>query len=264
MVKTKAEIISQEKIAEDIFDLRLLAPQVAAEAKAGQFVNVYLPDKSRILPRPISICGYDAEEGFLRLVYRVTGKGKGTELLSSLKEGEKIEILGPLGNGYDISRAKGKKTVLFGGGIGIPPMLGLAKSLYVANGERCDVVLGYRNGQLFLENEFRAYANVYISTDDGSFGVKGTVIDAAAEAHLTADLVMACGPKPMLKGVKSFAKENGAEGFISLEERMACGVGACLGCVCKTVEVDGHSKVKNARVCKDGPVFDIDAVSLEN
>ncbi|MCR5784674.1 MAG: dihydroorotate dehydrogenase electron transfer subunit [Eubacterium sp.] len=262
MIKTKVRIINQEKIAEGIFDMALSAPEIAKDAKAGQFVNVYLPDKSRILPRPISICGYNRSEGTLRLVYRVTGEGKGTEMLSSLKAGDELEILGPLGNGYDISGMKGKKIVLFGGGIGIPPMLGLARSLYELTETKCDVVLGYRTDDLFLENEFRTFANVHISTDDGSFGVKGTVIDAAKNDKLEADVVMACGPMPMLRGVKEFAKENGAKGFISLEERMACGVGACLGCVCKTTETDDHSHVKNARVCKDGPVFDIDAVQL--
>ncbi len=262
MIKTKAKILDCEKLAEGVFEMKLFAPEAAKEARAGQFVNIYLPDKTRMLPRPISICGYDGEEGILRLVYRVTGKGSGTELLSTLKPEENLDILGPLGNGYDVSLAADKEVLIFGGGIGIPPMLGLAKSLYALRGKKCDVVLGYRNSELFLENEFRAYANVHISTDDGSFGVKGTVIDAAKDAGLTANLVMACGPGPMLRGVKSYTKEIGAKGFVSLEERMACGVGACLGCVCKTTAVDEHSHVKNARVCKDGPVFDIDFVEL--
>ena len=263
MIKTKAEIISQDKLSDGIYDMRLLAPSVAKEAKAGQFVNVYLPDKSKILPRPISICSYSAVEGTIRLVYRVTGEGKGTRLLCEYGSGDFIEILGPLGNGYEITKADGKKALLFGGGIGIPPMLGLARALYEFSEKKCDVALGYRTNDLFLENEFRAVANVYISTDDGSFGVKGTVIDAAKKEHLKPDIVMACGPVPMLRGVKEYARENGADAYISLEERMACGVGACLACVCRTTETDEHSHVKNARVCKDGPVFNAEYVELK-
>lgn len=262
MIKEKARILSQERLSDGVYDMTIQTAQIAKDAKPGQFVNVYLPDKSRILPRPISICGFDRDEGTLRIVYRVTGKGKGTDLLSGLKAGDNIEVLGPLGNGYDLSDVIGKKVLLLGGGIGIPPMLGLAKALCEITGERCEIALGYRDSDMFLENEFRAYGNVHISTDDGSYGVHGNAIDAASAAGVEPDIVMACGPGPMLKGVKAYTLSKGAAGYISLEERMACGVGACLACVCKTSGKDEHSHVNNARVCKEGPVFNINDVEL--
>ena len=123
-------------------------------------------------------------------------------------------------------------------------------------------MLGYRDGNLFLKEAFEPYADVYISTEDGSVGTKGNVIDAIKENHLTADTIYACGPLPMLKGVKEFAAENNIEAQISLEEKMACGIGACLGCVCQSKEIDEHSNVKNKRVCKDGPVFDARQISV--
>ncbi len=262
MNKERTRVLSQEMLSDGVYDMTILTSEIAKNAKAGQFVNVYLPDKSRILPRPISICGFDRDEGTLRIVYRVTGEGKGTDLLSTLKAGDEIDVLGPLGNGYDLSDIKGKKILILGGGIGIPPMLGLAKAVCEVTDERCEIALGYRNSDMFLENEFRAYGNVHISTDDGSSGVHGTAIDAANAAGVEPDIVMACGPTPMLRGVKDYALSKGAAGFISLEERMACGVGACLACVCKTTGVDEHSHVHNARVCKEGPVFNINDVEL--
>ena len=132
-------------------------------------------------------------------------------------------------------------------------MLELAKSLN--SKENVSVVLGYRDNDLFLKDEFEPYANVYVSTEDGSVGTKGNVIDAIKENGLDADELYSCGPIPMLRGVKAYAKEKGIEAQISMEEKMACGIGACLACVCESKEIDSHSKVKNKRICKDGPVF---------
>lgn len=131
-------------------------------------------------------------------------------------------------------------------------MLGLSAAL------KGDVtaVLGYRDGSLFLKEDFTPYAKVYIATEDGSAGVKGNVIDVVKHYGISADIIYACGPLPMLRGVKAFAQENGIEAQVSLEERMACGIGACLGCVCNSREKDAHTNVNNKRICKDGPVFD--------
>lgn len=167
-----------------------------------------------------------------------------------MKKGEKIPVVGPLGNGFSL---KGGKAVLIGGGIGIPPMLELAKTLN--SKENVSVVLGYRDNDLFLKNEFEPYANVYVSTEDGSVGTKGNVMDAIRENGLKADMIYACGPTPMLRAIKQYAEEQGIECYISLEERMACGIGACLACVCRSKEKDAHSNVNNKRICKDGPVF---------
>jgi dihydroorotate dehydrogenase electron transfer subunit len=222
----------------------------AAQAKPGQFVGIYCKDGGRLLPRPISICGIDKAKGTIRIVYRIAGSG--TKEISGWKEGDHFEILGPLGNGFSPGK---NRAIIVGGGIGVPPMLELARQM---EGEKT-VVLGYRDsGSMFLKEEFEAIADVKISTDDGSAGIHGTVVDAIREYGLAGDTIYACGPMPMLRAIKKYASENGIKAYISLEERMACGVGACLGCVCRTTRVDEHSHVKNARICTEGPVFDAD------
>lgn len=248
-----AEILKQTSLADGIYNMTLKAEEIAMQAKAGQFLSVYVNDKSKILPRPISICGIDKEAGTLRIVYRVAGEG--TEQLSSYEAGDKLKVLGPLGNGFT---QKEEKAILIGGGIGIPPMLELAKQL------SCEktIVLGYRNDQMFLKNEFESYGTVVVSTEDGSVGTKGNVIDAIREQGVEGNIIYACGPTPMLRGIQSYAQEQEIEAQISMEERMACGIGACLACVCQSKEVDSHSHVHNKRVCKDGPVFDAREVEL--
>jgi dihydroorotate dehydrogenase electron transfer subunit len=226
--------------------------EIADQARAGQFISLYCNEGSRLLPRPISICEIDRENGTLRLVYRVLGKG--TEEFSKMKEGDTITVMGPLGNGFT---PEGSKALIIGGGIGIPPMLELAKTLDCEK----DIVLGYRD-VLFLNEELEAYGNVYVSTEDGSVGTKGNVIDAILEHNLDADIIYACGPTPMLRGVKEYAQKHGITAQLSMEERMACGIGACLACVCKTNEKDHHSNVNNKRICKDGPVFYATEVEL--
>ena len=240
-----AVVLSQKEIGNGIFDLLIQTENIAKNAKAGQFISLYSNDSSRLLPRPISLCEINREEGTLRLVYRVAGKG--TEEFSRLKEKDTVRVLGPLGNGFDLGE---KSAFLIGGGIGIPPMLQLAKEL------KCQkqIVLGYRD-ELFLLDDFKGLGDVYFSTEDGSAGTKGNVIDAIKANGLKADVIYACGPTPMLRGLKEFAIENDMECYISMEERMACGIGACLACVCKTKEKDHHTNVNNKRICKEGPVF---------
>ena len=251
-LKKKAMITENIMIACDIFSMWVELPDVAETARPGQFVSLYCKNGSRLLPRPISICEIDRERGRLRLVYRMTGQG--TREIAGMNSGDWIEVMGPLGNGFTI---EGTKALLIGGGIGIPPMLELAKQL------NCDmqIVLGYRD-ITFLEDEFKDYGTVYIATEDGRKGTKGNVIDAIRKNNLDADIVFACGPTPMLRGVKIYAMEHGMKAQLSMEERMACGIGACLGCVCNSKETDHHTNVKNKRVCKDGPVFYADEVEL--
>ena len=243
--KETAVVYSQEELAPGIFSMWIVT-DIADEARPGQFISVYSQDGSRLLPRPISICEADPDEGRLRIVYRIAGKG--TDEFSKYVSGDPIDIMGPLGNGFP---QEGENVFLIGGGIGVPPMLEMAKQL---NCEK-QIILGYRDENLFLRDEFEAYGEVFVATEDGSVGTKGNVLDAIREQNLTADVIYACGPTPMLRALKAYAQEQDIECWISMEERMACGVGACLACVCQSTEVDGHSHVHNKRICKDGPVL---------
>lgn len=247
-----AIIIRQEEIADEIYSMWLRTDQIAEHAKAGQFISVYCNEGSRLLPRPISICEIDRKDGAIRIVYRVAGKG--TEEFSHMRTGNQLKVVGPLGNGFP---KKNKKAFLIGGGIGIPPMLQLAKELDCEK----QIVLGYRD-ELFLLEEFRNQGQVYIATEDGSAGVEGNVLDAIRENGLKADIIYACGPTPMLRALKEYAAKEHMECWISMEERMACGIGACLACVCKSKEKDAHSNVKNKRICKEGPVFRAEEVDF--
>ena len=249
--KENAVVHSQEQLADGIYSM-WINTEAAKDAKPGQFISMYTIDGSKLLPRPISICEIDKENGRLRVVYRVTGPKTGTEEFSKLKAGDIIPVIGPLGNGFPYEKAEGKKVFLMGGGIGVPPILELAKQM---DREKKQIVVGYRDAQTFLKEEFEQNGELYISTEDGSVGTKGNVMDAIRENALEADMIYACGPTPMLRAIKQYAEENGIECYISLEERMACGIGACLACVCKSKEKDAHSNVNNKRICKDGPVF---------
>ncbi len=255
--KVRVPIVRLEQIEEAIYDMVIEEREMAATARAGQFLSLYLEDESRLLPRPISICGIDKEAGTIRMVFRIAGEG--TRQISRLKAGDTIEVMGSLGNGF--FDTEDKVSMVIGGGIGIPPMLGLAKKLH-GEGKKVIAVLGYRNAGTFLAKEFEDVADVVIATEDGSVGVKGNVIDAVRAKSLTADTVYACGPTPMLRGVKAFAEAAGIPAQISMEEKMACGIGACLACVCKSKDKDHHSNVNNKRICKDGPVFHANEIEL--
>ena len=254
-VKMTAKVVSQQALTDDIFSMWIQADEIAGAAVPGQFISVYTKDAGKLLPRPISLCQVDKEKGQLRIVYRVVGAG--TSQFSGYQAGDDIEIMGPLGNGFPLERAAGKKVFLIGGGIGSPPMLELARQLDCEK----QAVLGYRD-VLFLNDEFENFSDVYVATEDGSAGTKGNVLDAIRENGLKADVIFACGPTPMLRALKAYAEENGIECWLSLEEKMACGIGACLACVCQSKEVDEHSHVHNKRICKDGPVFLAQEVEL--
>ncbi len=247
--KETVRVLSTAKLAENIYEM-WLETKLAYQKGAGRFIMLYPKNKAALLPRPISICERNVEKRALRIVYRIAGEG--TKEFSTYRAGDTADILSVLGNGYPLEEAAGKTALLLGGGIGIPPLLELAKEL-----KDCKkyIVLGYRDKQLFLHEELKQYGEVYIATEDGSAGIKGNVLDVISENKLRADLIYACGPMPMLRAVKKYAEEKKIPAWISLEERMACGVGACLGCVCKTVAKDVHSHVHNARICTDGPVF---------
>lgn len=251
--KETASVISQETLAEGICSMWIQTDRIAGEAKPGQFISIYCKDGSRMLPRPISIC--EIKENQLRIVYRIVGKG--TAEFASYQAGMDLEITGPLGNGFPLDRPG--TALIVGGGIGVPPMLELSKQL---PGKKI-AVMGYRNSQMFLKEQFEEAADVVcIATEDGSFGTKGNVIDAIKASAIKADVLYACGPMPMLRALKAYAEEHQMEAWISLEEKMACGIGACLACVCKSKDKDAHTNVHNKRICKEGPVFQAQEVEI--
>lgn len=251
----KGVVTKAAKLSEGIFEL-YIDTKIAESAVPGQFIMIYPQDGSMILPRPISICEV-IDKSALRLVYRVVGKGTGE--FSSYASGDTVKVLGPVGNGFPLEKAAGKHAVLIGGGIGVPPILELSKAL---KDQTPVALLGYRDSTMFLKEDFDKYVRTEIATEDGSVGTKGNVMDALATGTIPCEVIFACGPMPMLRAIKKYAEEKGIPAYISLEERMACGVGACLGCVCKTTGEDHHSHVKNARVCTEGPVFEAGEVDI--
>ena len=240
----RAKVISNKAIAQDIYDLVLECGKLAEMAKAGQFVEVYPDNGENILPRPISICEIDKNAGTIRLVFQVVGKG--TELFSKLSAGDEVRVLGTCGNGYELKKGT---AVLVGGGIGVPPLLETCKQL---KGDKI-VVLGFRSGSFLVEEFEKCGAKVYVATDDGSVGFKGNVVQLLEAENITGDVIYSCGPKIMLKFLSLYADNKNIECQVSMEERMACGIGACVGCVVKIKDGEGWIYKK---VCKDGPVFD--------
>ncbi len=242
----RLRLISNSQIADGIFDMRLEMPREGFSVACGQFAHVYVPGKT--LRRPISVC--DCSNGELRLVYQV--KGEGTSLMSQMKPGELTDVLVPLGNGFEIQ--KGKRYCLIGGGIGVPPMLYTAKKC-----ENPLVITGFRNESLVIlqDDLASAGAETVLVTDDGTAGEKGFVTDVLRRKISEVDEVCACGPTPMLRAVAELCKSEGKPCRVSLEERMACGIGACLVCAVK-VRKNGEEIMQH--VCKNGPVFNAEEV----
>ncbi|MBF0713451.1 dihydroorotate dehydrogenase electron transfer subunit [Gemella sp. GH3] len=240
-------VINNENIARNIFRLTLYGDIVQNMNEAGQFVNIRVNNSSEyLLRRPISICEINKESNTFVVIYRA--EGDGTNILSNLKIGDFVDVLGPLGKGYNIkSLNSGQTALLVGGGIGIPPLYELAKKFNEIDIKTIHV-LGFNNkDDVFYKDKFMELGNTYVSTADGSFDERGYVTDVIKKYNLQYDKYYSCGPLPMLKALKEM--NNQKEGYLSLEERMACGIGACYACVCKT-EIDD-----TARVCYDGPVF---------
>ena len=250
-----AEILENRPLCEDIFSMVLSVGPMAKEARAGQFVNVYTGEGAHLLPRPISICEIDEAEGTLRLVYQVVGKG--TSLFSQMTEGQEVQVLGPLGNGFFLPEGEGHH-ILVGGGIGVPPMVELAKRLK----GQVDVYVGARSNPVLLDRLEEVGATVHVATDDGSVGFHGNVVQLMEHDGAKGDDLFACGPKIMLRFVTEWALKNNIRPQVSMEERMACGIGACVGCVVK-IQKQGESDWQHLKVCKDGPVFYGDEVIWE-
>lgn len=231
------EIKSNKQLTESIYEMVLLG-DTSALTSPGQFINIKID--GLFLRRPISVCDYD--DNSITIIYKVVGEG--TELMSEMQSGEKLDILCGLGNGFDTSKS-GDNPVLIGGGVGVPPMYNLCKKL-ISEGKKVTVILGFNKAdEIFYEDNFKALgADVKVTTVDGSYGIKGYVTDALKDTSYT--YFYTCGPMPMFKAIESTAQTGGQYSF---EERMGCGFGACMGCSCKT-------KYDNKRICKDGPVLE--------
>lgn len=245
----KLSVIENKPIARGVYSLKLYAPGLYEKVLPGQFFHIRCGgDKFPLLRRPISLSYTQKEEGFIVLVYRVTGQG--TKFLSSLRLGDLLDVLGPLGNGFEV-KADHQRVALVGGGIGIAPLVELA-GIYC---ERAVVFAGFADEPFLLEELNRRSSDVSIATEDGRTGYRGFVTDLLMQ-HLKEQrpsIIFACGPRQMLKRVAQIAGDNSVSCQVSLEQRMACGVGACLGCSCAVKDRNGARKY--ARVCKDGPVF---------
>jgi len=246
------KILSNVEIAEGIFSMHLHAPAVAAAAKPGQFAMVYMNKGELLLPRPISICDVDGD--IVRIVYQVVGMG--TKVMAQKFEGDTVKILAPLGRGFLLgkdARTGLNNVAIVGGGIGTPPLLYLAKKLK-AQGAKVDVYLGFRH-EAILQQVFEQVAdNLYIATESGNVGHRGRVLEVIESVGGRYDEILACGPRPMLNAVADYAHAQGIHCQISTEERMACGLGTCVGC---SIKVSGTY----LRVCTEGPVFYSDEVN---
>lgn len=242
MIQEQAKILLNQKIAQDVYKMEFQS-SLSPACQPGQFIEIAVP--GFFLRRPISIC--EIKDKTLTIIYKVVGEG--TQAMAKMEAGQTINVFGPCGQGFPKDEAD--ELLLVGGGVGVPPLYEVAKE----NPEKKRiVVLGFNSkADIFYEQEFKALGcQVYIATMDGSYGTKGTVMDVIHEHKLENTVVLACGPLPMLKAIdQTFSK-----GYLSLESRMACGIGACMGCVVDTVEG------KSVRVCKDGPVFPIGMVKL--
>lgn len=261
ILKIEVKILSKKEVAPDIYLMRLASSTIAQQAIPGQFVHIKCSkDHYPLLRRPLSVHRIDKEKGEIFILFQVVGEG--TKLLSQKAVGDALDILGPIGNGFSIF-PESKKVLLVGGGIGVAPLLALVKES-INQGKEVRVLIGVLKREMVIgEESFRSLgARVDIATDDGSYKFKGLVTDLFEEAILKEgwlpDQIFACGPKPMLKKVAEIASNTNINCQVSLEERMGCGIGACLGCVCKIrTKNKKEYKVKYEfkRVCVDGPIF---------
>ena len=256
--KVIAELVSKEMLVEGIYKFAIKANEIASVAKAGQFLEIKVSDTTEpFLRRPISIFNIDGEN--VEFIFQV--KGRGTELLSNKKVGDKIDVLGPLGKG-NFTVKEYSNVAIIGGGIGIYPLYELTKEL--KGKANLNVYLGFRDKSLVTcEKDFETLGlnKLVVTTDDGSYKEKGYAIDFMKkdiEEHAV-DKIFACGPLPMLRAVKQYALENNISCEVSLEERMGCGIGACLGCA---IQIGKGENARYGHVCKDGPVFNAKDVEI--
>jgi len=257
IIQDKMMITSQRSIAHNIFEMKLTGKLVGEITSPGQFVHMRVSDSfDMLLRRPISIASINEEKNEITILYRA--EGNGTIALSKKSQGDVIDVLGPLGNGFPVEETKsGETAVLVGGGIGVPPLYELSKQL-TAKGVNCIHVLGFQSENVvFYEEEFKVLGDTHIVTVDGTVGTAGFVTTVMEELGNDFATYYSCGPMPMLDAVQKMYGDK--KGFLSFEQRMGCGIGACFACVCKTTEGNDDAYIK---VCSDGPVFPAGVVSI--
>ncbi|MGM0522689.1 MAG: dihydroorotate dehydrogenase electron transfer subunit [Bacillota bacterium] len=255
MKKIETRVVSMENIAKATYQLVIhVETDVLKTIKPGQFVHIKVGEGTEhMLRRPISICDVNVTEETMTLIFKVFGKG--TDKLATLKPSHAIDLLIPCGNGYPMDEIEADHVLLIGGGIGVPPLYYLGKQL-VNKGIKVTSILGFQSAaDVFYEEAFQTLGAVYVATNDGTYGTRGFVTDVVDDQSLSGDYYFSCGPTPMLQAVETKFKDT--PGYLSLEERMGCGIGACYACVVKTI--DGESTKK---VCQDGPVFKANEVQL--
>ena len=243
-------VVRNEQLGDGLYRLVLDAPQIAAAAQCGQFVHIACGE-GNLLRRPISICNVEGDK--MTLVFQV--KGAGTKWLAGRRAGDLLDVLGTLGHGFRMQEL-GARPIFVGGGIGVPPLL-ITMRAAREMGAQPAAILGFRSRPaVILEDAFRKVGETYVCTDDGSYGQHGFVTDVLKTQIAGATAVCACGPKPMLRAVAQIAEAQGVPCQVSMEERMGCGIGACLVCACELKLKEGQEGVRYGHVCKDGPVFD--------
>lgn len=253
--KTKCcigKVVENKELCFNIFEIIIECPEIAAMAKPGQFLHIKVSSGlDPLLRRPVSISRIVKDNGYISLVYQVIGRG--TKEMTKIRQGDAIDVMGPLGNGFTVFPAK--KCAVVGGGMGVAPLLELA-----ANIPDCDAYMGFRCSTFKLEEYKQICREVHVATEDGRTGSRGYVTDLMNDIA-GYDIIYTCGPKPMMKKVKELCEKNSVKCFVSIEERMGCGIGACLVCACKIKEGDNwHYK----KVCTDGPVFEAGEVDFHD
>lgn len=257
IIQDRMKVTGQREIAKNIFEMKLTGKLVGEICSPGQFIHIRVSDSFEpLLRRPISIASINHERNEMTIIYRA--EGRGTSLLSLKREGEELDVLGPLGNGFPVDETSpGETAILIGGGIGVPPLYELSKQL-TAKGVKCIHILGFQTESVtFYEEEFSSLGDTYIATVDGTKGTAGFVTDVMSEIGDGFETYYSCGPMPMLNAVQTAYAEK--KGFLSFEQRMGCGIGACFACVCQTTDEADKPYVK---VCSDGPVFPAGVVSI--
>ncbi|WP_175614801.1 dihydroorotate dehydrogenase electron transfer subunit [Piscibacillus halophilus] len=253
MFRGDLEVKSNKLIASDTFEIVLQGNVVQQISRPGQFVHIKIGEGStHMLRRPFSIADYNIKANQLTIIYKLIGDG--TEWLSHRRTGENLNVLGPLGNGFEVEGIKDEHILVIGGGVGVPPLYNLVKQLSTQN--HVTAILGYQSKDaIFYEQKFSRFADTFIATNDGSYGYKGFVTDVIDQMGVKFDQYYACGPLGMLGAVQQRLID--VDGYLSIEERMGCGVGACFACVCPAFNEKGYVKI-----CQDGPVFHSKEVTL--